>query len=69
MQQRKKDPHIPSGGFQDDVDAALAASMQDGTMHKWVVCELRAVCRRYGLSVRGNKADVLVCVANHFAIK
>ena len=49
MQQPKKDTPIPSGGFQYDVDAALPASMQDGTMHEWVLCELKAVCRRYGL--------------------
>ena len=69
MQQPKKDPPIPSGGFQYDVDAALAASMQDGTMHEWVLCELRAVCQRYGLSVQGNKADVLALVVNHVATK
>ena len=39
MQQPKKDPPIPSRGFRYDVDAALAASMQDGTMHEWVLCE------------------------------
>ena len=61
MQQPKKDPPIPSGGFPYDVDAALATSMKHGTMHEWVLCELRAVCRGYGLSVRGNKADVGVC--------
>ena len=69
MQQPKKDPSIPSGGFQYDVDAALAASVQDGTMHEWVLCKLRALCRRYGLLVRGNKADVLVRVVRHVASK
>ena len=69
MQQPKKDPPIPSGGFEYDVDAALAASMQDGTMHEWVLCELRAVCRKYGLSVWGNKAHVLARVVSHVASK
>ena len=69
MEQPKKDPPIPSGGFQYDVDAALAASMKDGTMHEWVLCELRAVCRRYGLSVRRIKADVLAHVVRHVASK
>ena len=36
MQQPKKDPPIPLGWFQYDVDAVLAASMQDRTMHEWV---------------------------------
>ena len=67
VQQPRKDPPIPSGGFQYDVDAALVASMPDGTMHEWVLCELGAVCRRYGLSVRGNKADVLARVVSHVA--
>ena len=69
MQQPKKDPPIPSGWFLYNVDATLAASMQDGTMHEWVLCELRAVCRRYGLFVWGNKVDVLACVVCHVASK
>ena len=69
MLQPKKDPHIPSGGFQYDVDATLAASMKDGTMHEWVLCELRGVCHMYGLFVRGNKAHVLARVVNHGANK
>ena len=69
MQPPKKDPPTPSGGFQYDVDAALAAFMKDGTMHEWVLCELRAVCHKYGLSVRGNKADVLARVVSHLASK
>ena len=32
-------------------------------------CELMAVCRRYGLSVRGNKVDVLARVVGHVASK
>ena len=51
------------------MDATLAASMKDGTMHEWVLCKLRAVCRRYGLSVRGNKAHVLARVVSHVASK
>ena len=69
MQQPKKDPPIPSVGLAYDVDAALAASRKDGTMHEWVLRELRAVCRRYALSVRGNKADVLAHVVSHVASK
>ena len=37
MQAPKKDPPIASEGFRYDVDAALAASMQNGTMHEWVL--------------------------------
>ena len=51
------------------MDVALAASMQDGTMHEWVSCELMAVCRRYGLFAQGNKANVLACVVSHVASK
>ena len=69
MQQPKKAPPIPSGGFWYDVDAALATSMQNGTMHEWVLCELRAVCRMYDLSFRGNKADVFARVVSHIASK
>ena len=58
MQQPKKDTPILS-----------AACMQDGTMHEWVLCELRAVCRKDGLSVRGNKAVVLAHVVSHVASK
>ena len=50
MQQPKKDPPILSGGVQYDVDVALAASMQDGTMHEWVLVYLlggtRQMCWR-----------------------
>ena len=42
---------------------------KDGTMHEWVLCELRAICRRYGLCVRGNKADALARVVSHVASK
>ena len=59
----------PSRGFQYDVDAALAASMQDGTMPGWVLCELRVVCRKYGLFVWENNVDVLACVVIHIASK
>ena len=77
MQQPKKDPPIPSGEFQYDVDAALATSMQDGTMHEWVLCELRAVRSRYGLfrgtrhmcwRVQGNEADVLARASKYYSL-
>ena len=35
----------------------------------WVLCELRAICRRLRLSVRGNKVDVLAPVLSHVASK
>ena len=67
MQQPKKDTSIPSGGFRYDMHAVLAASMQDGAMHEWVLCEHRAVCRTYGLSVRGTKANVSKA-SNYYAL-
>ena len=69
VEQPKKDPPIPPAGFTYNVNAALAASMQDGPMHEWVRCELRDAFRTYGLFVRGNKANVLARVVSHFASK
>ena len=69
MQQPQKDPPVPSRGFRYDVDAALAVSMQGGTMNEWVLCKLRAVCHKYELFVQGNKANVLAPVVSHVASK
>ena len=59
MPQPKKDLPILSRAFWYVADATLAASMQDGTLHEWVLCGLKAVCRTYGLSVLGTKVVVL----------
>ena len=66
IQQPKKNTPIPSGGFQYDVDATLAASKKDGIMHDWVLCELRSFAAGMVCLFKGTRqTDVLARVVSH----
>ena len=52
--------------FMYDMDEVLVKAMKRGGMHEWTHIELKAFCRRHGLSVKGAKAELMWRVEPHF---
>ena len=51
--------------FKYDVDEAVWRAMERGRLHECTNVEVRAICKKYGLSVRGAKGDLMGRVTGH----
>ena len=44
----------------------MLRAMERGKLHEWNNVEIRAICKKHGLSVRGAKGDLMGRVTAHF---
>ena len=52
--------------FQYDVDSVVPATIRSGSIGEWTAQELKSICHKHELSVRGTKTDLVQGVTSHY---
>ena len=54
--------------FMHDVDEVVVRAIERGSVHGWSHILFKAICKRYGLSVKGARGELVRCVESPYEV-